>query len=82
MQREDEYADRPTLKISAIISGEPAYWYHEWREMGLVKSVPDAIIQSFALFNEKVLDERMKRLQLQASKEERPKTPNSGRTRS
>ena len=46
------------------LTGEPAEWLNEWKARGLVTSYTDAVVQSLRAFNEKIIEQDLKTVQL------------------
>jgi len=46
------------------LTGEPAVWLNEWKVRGLVTSYTDAVVQSLRTFNEKIIEQDLKTVQL------------------
>ena len=55
---------KDTLRINIKLEGEPARWFWEWRERGLVKSSVDAVLQAFRLYQERLIEFDRKREKL------------------
>jgi len=46
------------------LKGEPAEWLKKWKERGLVTSCRDAVVQSFRVFEERIVENDLKEAQL------------------
>jgi hypothetical protein len=57
--------ERTRIRINMTVEGEPAAWLDEWKRRGLVTSYTDAVIQSLRAFNEKVIEQDLKIVQLE-----------------
>jgi hypothetical protein len=57
--------ERTRIRINMTVEGEPAAWLNEWKRRGLVTSYTDAVIQSLRAFNEKVIEQDLKIVQLE-----------------
>jgi hypothetical protein len=52
------------IRINTIIDGEPAKWLGEWKQRGLITSYTDGIIQALKIYNEKQLEQDLKKAQI------------------
>jgi hypothetical protein len=58
-------ANGQRIRINTVIIGEPAIWLSKWKQRGLITSYTDAIIQALKLFNEKQVEQDLKKEQLE-----------------
>jgi len=56
--------DKPKVRINMTLTGEPAVWLNEWKVRWLVTSYTDAVVQSLRTFNEKIIEQDLKTVQL------------------
>jgi hypothetical protein len=52
------------IRINTIIDGEPAKWLWEWKQRGLITSYTDGIIQALKIYNEKQIEQDLKKAQI------------------
>ena len=57
-----------SVRLNAVITGEPARWLSDWKRLGIVKSNPDAVRQAFRSFHDKLLESEEKVLAIQREK--------------
>lgn len=53
------------IRINMKVEGEPAEWLAEWKRRGLVTSYTDAVVQALRAYNEKILEQDLRTVQLQ-----------------
>jgi len=52
------------VRINMVVEGEPAEWLSDWKRRGLVSSYTDGVIQGLRAFNEKIIEQDLKLIQL------------------
>jgi len=52
------------IRINMKVEGEPAEWLEEWKRRGLVTSYTDAVVQALRAYNEKIVEQDLKFIQL------------------
>ena len=52
------------IRINTLIVGEPAQWLEEWKQRGIITSYSDGIIQALKLYNEKQVEQDLKKAQI------------------
>jgi hypothetical protein len=52
------------IRINTIIDGEPAKWLGEWKQRGLITSYTDGILQALKIYNEKQIEQDLKKAQI------------------
>ncbi|MCL2643618.1 MAG: hypothetical protein FWD52_08965 [Candidatus Bathyarchaeota archaeon] len=52
------------IRINTLIVGEPAQWLGEWKQRGIITSYSDGIIQALKLYNEKQVEQDLKKVQV------------------
>jgi hypothetical protein len=52
------------IRINTLIVGEPAQWLGEWKQRGIITSYSDGIIQALKLYNEKQVEQDLKKAQI------------------
>jgi hypothetical protein len=62
MKVKDEQEQK--IRINTIIDGEPAKWLGEWKQRGLITSYTDGIIQALKIYNEKQIEQDLKKAQI------------------
>jgi len=60
----------PRVRINVELKGDPAVWFREWKDRGLVSSCRDAVVQSFRIFKERIDDLDLKSSQLKTLQQE------------
>ena len=59
----------PRVRINTELTGEPAQWFRAWKAAGLIRSAPDAVLQAFQAFHEKLTELQLKEAQLRTVRE-------------
>lgn len=65
LKKAPEGSNDPKIRINTVVIGEPAKWLNEWKRRGLVTSYTDAIIQALRIFNERIVEQDLKLVQLE-----------------
>ena len=58
------------IRISLTLKGEPARWLISCKKRGLVTSCRDAVVQSFQVFQQQVVEQDLKKAQLKTLSQE------------
>lgn len=58
------------VRINMVVTDEPAQWLNEWKRRGLITSYTDGVIQGLRTFNEKIIEQDLKAVQLENIKRE------------
>ena len=68
-QRRNRTLKRPALRVNTVISGEEyVQLFHELKERGLVRNLPDLLLRGLELLRRNILESDLKRAQLRTLK--------------